>query len=87
VITNGTGCPGTPLADCSAEFQQYFNDADLIISKGMGNYETLSEVRAPVFFLFTVKCSEVARHLTERKKLATGLLQGVGEMILMQQDF
>jgi len=87
VITNGTSCPGTPLEACSAEFQQHFNDADLIISKGMGNYETLSEVRAPVFFLFTVKCSEVARHVTERKQLASGQLQGVGEMILLQQDF
>jgi len=87
VITNGTGCPGTPLAECSTEFQQHFNDADLIISKGMGNYETLSEVGAPVFFLFTVKCSEVACHVTERKQLASGLLQGVGEMILMQQNF
>jgi len=87
VITSGTGCPGTPLADCSVEFQQHFNDADLIISKGMGNYETLSEVQAPVFFLFTVKCSEVARHVTARKHLAFGLLQGTGEMILLQQEY
>ena len=87
VLTNGTACPGTPLVACSAEFQQHFNEADLIISKGMGNYETLSEVRAPVFFLFTVKCAEVARHLTARKHLASGLLQGIGEMILMRQEY
>ena len=86
MITNGTGCPGTPLADCNAAFQQHFNEADLIISKGMGNYETLSEVQAPVFFLFTVKCAEVARHVTARKHLASDLLQGTGEMILMQQE-
>jgi uncharacterized protein with ATP-grasp and redox domains len=85
VITNGTGCPGTPLADCSEEFIRHFKAADIIISKGMGNYETLSEEKAPIFFLFTVKCSQVARHVTERKQLVAGTLTGTGEMILMQQ--
>ena len=86
VITNGTGCPGTPLADCSEEFTQHFRAADIIISKGMGNYETLSEEKAPIFFLFTVKCSQVAHHVTERKQLASGTLIGTGEMIFMQQN-
>ncbi len=49
VISNGTGCPGTPLALCSEEFQTHFRAADLIISKGMGNFETLSEESAPIF--------------------------------------
>jgi uncharacterized protein with ATP-grasp and redox domains len=87
VITNGTSCPGTPLTDCSEEFQDCFNNADFIISKGMGNFETLSEVQANIFFLFTVKCSEVARHVTELKKLEKDRLKGQGEMILMQQSF
>jgi uncharacterized protein with ATP-grasp and redox domains len=86
VITNGTGCPGTPLEDCSEEFKRHFNAADIIISKGMGNYETLSEEQAPIFFLFTVKCAEVARHVTERKQLAPGTLIGKGEMVIMQQS-
>jgi len=86
VITNGTGCPGTPLAACSEEFSHHFKAADIIISKGMGNYETLSEEQAPIFFLFTVKCSEVARHVVERKQLAPGRLTGTGEMILMRQS-
>jgi uncharacterized protein with ATP-grasp and redox domains len=86
VITNGTGCPGTPLADCSEEFISCFKAADLIISKGMGNYETLSEEKARIFFLFTVKCSEVARHVTARKQLAPDTLSGTGEMILLEQE-
>ena len=85
VISNGTGCPGTPLAHCSEEFRQHFEAADIIISKGMGNYETLSEVKAPIFFLFTIKCSEVARHVTECKQLPANSLQGTGEMVLMRQ--
>jgi uncharacterized protein with ATP-grasp and redox domains len=37
----------------------------MIIAKGQGNYETLSEVRAPIFFLFTVKCPLVAAQIGE----------------------
>ena len=87
VISNGTACPGTPLESCSEEFKEEFRQADIIISKGMGNFETLSEVQAPIFFLFTVKCSEVARHVTVRHKLSSGTLTGNGEMILMQQNW
>ncbi|MCI5212665.1 MAG: DUF89 family protein, partial [Candidatus Electrothrix sp. ATG2] len=85
VISNGTGCPGTPLESCSGEFREYFQAADLIISKGMGNFETLSEVSAPIFFLFTVKCSQVARHLTEHQCFDPGCLTGTGEMVLLRQ--
>lgn len=60
VIDNGSDAPGTVLEDCSEEFREAFDRADLIISKGQGNYETLSSVQAPVFFLFTVKCPVVA---------------------------
>jgi uncharacterized protein with ATP-grasp and redox domains len=86
VISNGTGCPGTPPASCSAEFTEQFRAADLIISKGMGNFETLSEISAPIFFLFTVKCSQVARHLSERQGFAPGFLTGTGEMVLLRQE-
>lgn len=63
VIDNGSDAPGTVLGDCSAEFLEHFRRADLIIAKGQGNYETLSQVAAPIFFLFTVKCALVAAHL------------------------
>ncbi|MCW5208015.1 DUF89 family protein, partial [Desulfobulbus sp. US2] len=85
VISNGTRCPGTPLESCSEEFKEHFQAADLIISKGMGNFETLSEVSAPIFFLFTVKCKQVARHLTERQGFEPGFLKGAGEMVLLRQ--
>ena len=48
--------------------------------------ETLSEVAAPIFFLFTVKCSEVARHVGKRKQLDPQRLPGQGEMLLMAQE-
>jgi len=62
VIDNGSDAPGTVLADCSEEFCRRFHDADLIISKGQGNYETLSGEAAPIFFLFKVKCPVIASH-------------------------
>ena len=65
VIDNGSDAPGTVLEDCSEEFQRHFHAADLIIAKGQGNFETLSHVAAPVFFLFTVKCPLVASRIGE----------------------
>jgi len=86
VVSSGIACPGTPLALCSEEFQAQFHAAELIISKGMGNFETLSEIAAPIFFLFTVKCGQVARHLSERLGLALDRLTGSGEMVLLRQQ-
>ena len=56
VVTNGARVPGTSLSMCSTDFVERFESADLILAKGMGNYETLSEVSAPIFFLLQVKC-------------------------------
>jgi len=63
VIDNGAGYPGTVLNKCSDEFIELFNNADLIISKGQGNYETLSEVNANIWFLLRAKCPVVAEDL------------------------
>lgn len=60
VIDNGSDAPGTVLPECSVEFRELFAAADLIISKGQGNFETLNEVDANIFFLFKVKCPMVA---------------------------
>jgi uncharacterized protein with ATP-grasp and redox domains len=57
VINNGSDTPGTILRDCSPEFRKSFENADLIISKGHGNYETLNDEEANIFFLFRVKCA------------------------------
>jgi hypothetical protein len=66
IITNGADVPGTPLTSCSEEFRRHFASADCIISKGMGNFECLSEVAAPIFFLFIVKCTTVLAYLSHR---------------------
>jgi hypothetical protein len=62
VIDNGSDAPGTILNTCSEEFQEHFRNADLIISKGQGNYETLSDRKENIFFLLKVKCPVIASH-------------------------
>ncbi|MBN1902549.1 DUF89 family protein [Candidatus Sumerlaeota bacterium] len=60
VIDNGSDAPGTILSDCSDELKKRFEQADLIIAKGQGNYETLSDEPANIFFLFKAKCPVIA---------------------------
>jgi uncharacterized protein with ATP-grasp and redox domains len=62
VIDNGSDAPGTLLDDCSPEFKRRFTEADLVLAKGQGNYETLSDGPRDIFFLFKVKCSVIAAH-------------------------
>ncbi|MFA5356308.1 MAG: ARMT1-like domain-containing protein [Candidatus Omnitrophota bacterium] len=61
VISNGTGAPGTILTLCSRKFKRIYRSADMIISKGQGNFESLSQEKRPIFFLFMVKCPVVAK--------------------------
>lgn len=63
VIDNGSDAPGTILHQCSEAFMKRFNKADLIIAKGQGNYETLSEVERDIFFVLKAKCPVIARDL------------------------
>lgn len=61
VIDNGNSAQGTILKYCSKEFINEFNKADLVISKGQANFETLSEIKdKTIFYLLRAKCSSVA---------------------------
>ena len=62
-IDNGNDAPGTILESCCEEFRQRFDRADLIIAKGQGNFETLSDVDKNLFFILRVKCPVIAEHL------------------------
>jgi len=63
IISSGCDAPGFILERCSKEFRHHFETADLIISKGQGNRESLSRERRPIFFLLKAKCSVVAEEL------------------------
>jgi damage-control phosphatase, subfamily I len=65
VITTGTDTPGVDMAMASEEFKAEFEAADLVLAKGMGYWETLSELppRGKVFYLLKAKCEPVADSL------------------------
>jgi len=65
VISTGTDTPGVVMEMASDEFRQEFAAADLVLAKGMGYWETLSELPAEgkVFHLLKAKCPPVAGSL------------------------
>lgn len=63
IISSGCDAPGIVLKLCSEEFLDVYSSADLIISKGQGNYEGLSEEDRSLFFLLKAKCPVIARDI------------------------
>ena len=65
VITTGTDAIGIRLDESPESFKTRFFSADLIIAKGMANWETLTETPAPcpILFLLRTKCEPVARSI------------------------
>ena len=61
VIDTGSGIPGIVQEDCSEEFRECFDAADLVIAKGQGNFETLAGEGKAAWFIFRVKCDVTAR--------------------------
>lgn len=68
VIDTGDNTPGIDLSRSSKEFIAALGEADVILAKGQGNFETLFDEDisgfvkpdAVIFFLFKVKCQRVA---------------------------
>lgn len=64
IISTGTRIVGVPIDRVSSEFREVFEKADVIIAKGQGNFETLSEIKDDrVFYLLKAKCRPIAREL------------------------
>jgi uncharacterized protein with ATP-grasp and redox domains len=63
IIDTGDSVPGVFIETSSEEFKKNFFDADLIIAKGQGNYETLDETKQAIFFLLKAKCAVIAEKL------------------------
>jgi len=60
VITSGVPTPGTVLSLTTEQFKEVFHSSDIVISKGQGNYESLSGERRAIFYLLTAKCHVIA---------------------------
>lgn len=66
VMSNGSGFLGTVIRTCSEEFRTALEEADLVISKGQANYESLEsayEAGEKTYFLLRAKCEVVAESL------------------------
>ena len=67
VIDSGVPTPGIVIDLMNNRAKELFESADLIISKGMGNFECLNgETSYPIFFLLKIKCNVVASALNEK---------------------
>jgi len=76
LITTGTDTVGLVLEWASEECLRAYEEADLVVAKGMGNIETLTEYEhdKPIVFLLFTKCETVASHLgVERGKCVAKL--------------
>jgi uncharacterized protein with ATP-grasp and redox domains len=60
-ISSGSVYPGTILSEATEEFKTLFAAADVILSKGQGNFETLLPLADQrIFFLLRIKCEYMA---------------------------
>lgn len=60
VVESGVDTPGTVIERCLPEFIERMKAADVILSKGQGNFEALEDVWPGVFCAFKAKCTRVA---------------------------
>jgi uncharacterized protein with ATP-grasp and redox domains len=61
VISSGVKSPGAISKFFTPDFKEIFDKADLVIAKGQGNYEALSEDKREIFFLLKAKCPVIAK--------------------------
>jgi hypothetical protein len=78
IVTTGTDAVGLALKEVSSEFMQVYSSVDLIIAKGMGYAETLTECKLvkPHMLLFRTKCNPIANFfgVTREKNVAKLML-------------
>lgn len=56
IIENGTAIPGTWLEEINEEAKKAMENADVLISKGQGNFETLQGCGMNIYYMFLCKC-------------------------------
>ncbi len=60
IVSTGCAAPGAIQAQCSPEFVTLFDAADIVISKGQGNFEALSGAERRIYLLLKAKCPRLA---------------------------
>ena len=67
VIDNGSEIAGTVLSDISPAARKELENADLIIAKGQGNFETLHGCGLNIYYLFLCKCDWFMRRFAAER--------------------
>ncbi|MFW6281756.1 MAG: damage-control phosphatase ARMT1 family protein [bacterium] len=67
LIESGATAPGMLIEEANKEFLNIYQNADIILSKGMGNFEGMSEEKKEIFFLLKAKCQKIADYLDVKK--------------------
>ena len=66
VVDSGVRSPGFLYEYASLQAKELYDRADVVLAKGMGNFECLEDSADPrVFLLFKIKCAVVARFLQQ----------------------
>jgi len=78
VISTGLDMPAAILPYCSKSFIYEYDESDLVIAKGQGNYEVLCDEDKNIFFLLKIKCSIVAETFKEKYE--------VGDIVLHKKE-
>lgn len=63
IIKSGSKAPGMIMDSASKEFLKHYQKADLVISKGQGNLESLYGIESGIYFLLKAKCEVIAEFL------------------------
>ena len=68
VIDSGVPTPGYDLKYANLSSKSLFEKADMVLAKGMGNFESLyDETERSVYYLFIVKCNVVAEAVKQEE--------------------
>jgi uncharacterized protein with ATP-grasp and redox domains len=77
VLTTGSNAIGVCLKEAPPELVEALHDASLIISKGMANYETMSEYDfKPIAYLLKTKCESVAEAMGLKRNMNVARVEG-----------
>ncbi len=65
LISTGASSVGVVKEYISDELHELLNTSDLVISKGMGNFEGLTEMntKSPIYYLLSIKCSAISKEV------------------------
>lgn len=79
IISSGSSAPAVIPELCNENFLKKFNSSDMVISKGQGNYEGLSNIDRSLFFLLKAKCHILANDLNVKENDI--ILKGINLLI------